>query len=119
MSEWIFLTNHALALSFLAKNPRVPAVEMAEAIGIRERAARKIIADLEAAGYITKKKEGRGNTYTVHPDLPLRHYTCQHVAVGHLLETLGWDKYTSARSPSPERIHLKRQLLRRPSVSRS
>ncbi len=98
MSEWTLLTNHGIVLSFLARNPHITALEVAQAIGIQERATRRIIADLEAAGYITKKREGRGNRYSVDPDLPLRHQTHQHVAVGNLLETLGWDRSKRARS---------------------
>ena len=91
MSEWKFLTNYALVLSFLARNPHITALEVAQAAGIRERTTRKIIADLEAAGYVTKKKEGRGNTYSVNLNMPLRHHAHRHVAVGHLLETLDSD----------------------------
>ena len=61
MPEWTFLTNHALVLSLLAKQPRTTAWELATAIGITERAVCRIIADLDAAGYIGKKKEGRGS----------------------------------------------------------
>ncbi len=108
MSEWKFLTNHALVLSFLAKNPSVTVLEIAQAIGIRERATSRIIADLEDAGYIRKKREGRVNTYTVDADLPLRHHAFQHVAVGNLLETLGWDEPEPTQSPGRERVHSNR-----------
>jgi len=108
MSEWRFLTNHALVLSFLAKNPSVTVLEIAQAIGIRERATSRIIADLEAAGYISKKREGRVNTYTVNPDLPMRHHTCRHVAVGHLLETLGSDEPEPSQPLGRERVHSNR-----------
>ncbi len=94
MSEWTFLTNHALVLSFLAINPHITALEVAQAVGIQERATRKIIADLEAAGYIRKKREGRRNTYFVNPELPLRYQTNRHVAVGQFLEILGWHRPT-------------------------
>jgi DNA-binding transcriptional ArsR family regulator len=95
MSGWAFLTNHALVLSLIARNPELTAVEVAEAIGIRERAVRRIIGDLEDAGYISKKKEGRRNRYFINPDLPLRHRTQHHVAVGELLRALGWQWSTS------------------------
>ena len=94
MSEWAFLTNHALVLSLVARNPELTAVEVAKAIGIRERAVRRIIRDLEDAGYISKKKEGRRNRYLVNPDLPLRHRTQRHVAVGEFLQALGWQRAT-------------------------
>lgn len=90
MPEWTFLTNHALVLSFLAKHPRITARELAAAIGITERTTRKIIAALESARYITKKREGRGLRYRVNPDLSLRHPTHEDAAIGALLEALGW-----------------------------
>ena len=96
MSEWAFLTNHALVLSLVARNPELTAVEVAKAIGIRERAVRRIIRDLEDAGYISKKKEGRRNRYSINPGLPLRHRTQRHVAVGEFLQALGWQKATSS-----------------------
>jgi len=98
MPEWVFLTNHSLVLSLLAKRPRVTARELSAVIGITERAVRKIIADLDGAGYITKKKEGRRLRYRINPDLPLRHETHREIAVGDFLEALGW-KGRQKRSP--------------------
>lgn len=92
MPEWEFLTNHALVLSHIAKHPRITALELASAIGITERAVRKFIADLDAAGYITKKREGRGIRYRINPDLPLRHDTFREIAIGDFLESLGWKR---------------------------
>ena len=89
---WTFLTNHALVLSYIAQHPRVTARELSGAIGITERATRKIIADLDAAKYITKKREGRRVRYGIEPNLPLRHETQRHTAISALLEALGWEK---------------------------
>ncbi len=66
--------------------------DLAFAAGITERATRKIIADLLAAGYITKEREGRRNRYHINPDLPLRHPSLEETAVGYLLQILGWRK---------------------------
>lgn len=90
MAEWTFITNYAMVLMLLAKKPRVTAIDVSHAIGITERATRKIIADLDTAGYITKKKEGRRVRYRVNPEMFLRGQTSQDVAVGELLEVLGW-----------------------------
>jgi len=92
MSEWTFLTNHAVVLSFLAKNPRITARELSMTIGITERAVRRVIADLYDTGYISKKKEGRGVRYRINPDLPLRHGTYRETAIGDFLESLGWKR---------------------------
>jgi len=101
MPEWMFLTNHALVLSFLAKHPRITARELSTAIGITERTVRRFIADLHAAGYITKKKEGRGVRYRINPDLSLRHDTFREMAIGDFLESLGW-KRRKKRPPVPK-----------------
>jgi len=90
MPQWTFLTNHALVLSFLAKQPWVTARELSAAIGITERAVRKIIAELDAAKYISKKKEGRRVRYHINPNLSLRHQTFQEMAIGDFLKALGW-----------------------------
>lgn len=92
MPQWTFLTNHALVLSFLAKHPRITGREVSTAVGITERTTRKIIADLEAAGYIEKKREGRGIRYRINPHLSLRHHAQQDIAIGDLLEALGWER---------------------------
>lgn len=92
MSEWTFLTRHASILSLIAKHPRITAIELAHQTGVTERAVRKIIADLFAAGYIGKKREGRGLKYTIDPALSLRQATHREVAVGDLLTSLGWKR---------------------------
>ena len=87
---WTFLTNHALVFSFLAGKPQITARELAASIGITERAVRRIIADLDEAGYISKEKEGRRIRYSINPDLSLRHHTHWEVPVGNFLKALGW-----------------------------
>ena len=92
MPEWTFLTNHALVLSYLAKQPSITAREISIDCGITERAIRKIIADLEEAGYIRKKKVGRGMRYRINPDLLMRHNTYDEIAIGDFLQALGWKR---------------------------
>jgi DNA-binding transcriptional regulator PaaX len=89
---WLFLTKHALVLSFLANHPRATGPELCKAIGVTERTVRKIITDLELEGYVTKKREGRRLRFRINPDLPLRGETHQEIAIGHFLEALGWKK---------------------------
>ncbi len=92
MPGWKFVTNHALVLGLIAQQPRVTAREISINIGITEKSTRKIISDLEAEGYVTKKREGRRLRYRVNPDLPLRADTQQDKVVGTLLEVLGWKR---------------------------
>ena len=90
MTEWTFLTKHAVALGILAKNPRITALDLAGELGMTERAVRKLIAELYEAGYIRKKREGRRVRYSINPDKPLRQEVHNEVPVSSLLETLGW-----------------------------
>jgi len=92
MPEWTFITKHAVALSLIAKHSRITALELGAAMGVTERAVRKIIADLYAAGYVGKKKEGRGVRYRINPDLSLRQHTHREVDIGDLLMSLGWKR---------------------------
>jgi predicted transcriptional regulator len=101
MPGWKFLTNHALVLCLIAQQPRITAREISAAIGITEKATRNIINDLEADGYVTKKREGRRIRYSFDPDMPLRSETQQNKAIGDLLVTLGWKRGKSRRSRKP------------------
>jgi DNA-binding Lrp family transcriptional regulator len=92
MPGWKFLTNHALVLCLIAQQPRITAREISSTVNITEKATRNIINDLEADGYVTKKREGRRIRYRVHTDLPLRHEMQQDKAIGDLLEVLGWKR---------------------------
>ncbi|MFC1943315.1 winged helix-turn-helix domain-containing protein [Chloroflexota bacterium] len=92
MPEWMFLTNHALVLSFISKQPHITARELSTVIGITERAVRRIIADLDDVGYINKTKEGRRIRYRINTDLPLRHETQWEIDIGEFLKALGWKR---------------------------
>ena len=92
MPGWKFVTNHALVLCQIAQQPRITAREISSAICITEKATHRIITDLEADGYVTKKREGRRLRYRVNPDLPLRAETQEDKAIGDLLEVLGWKR---------------------------
>ena len=102
MSEWTFLTSYALILSRIAGEPYNTALELSNAVGITERAVRKIIADLLASGYITKKREGRRNQYRINPNLPLRHPSHKETAVGELLKILHLEQHKHLGTPESE-----------------
>ncbi len=88
MEKWTFLTNHAHVLLCLAHDPEIRLRDVATRVGITERAAQRILADLEAEGYVTAERVGRRNRYAVHPEIPLRHPIEEHQAVGVLLRLL-------------------------------
>jgi len=70
---WTFLTNHSHVLICLARDPDARLRDVAEQVGITERAVQNIVADLEEAGVITREREGRRNHYQLHTDRPMRH----------------------------------------------
>ena len=88
VSEWSFLTNHAHVMVCLRRDPGARIRDIANAIGITERAAQRIVAELEAGGYITKERSGRRNRYTIHGQQPLRHRLEHDSRVGELLDLL-------------------------------
>ena len=68
--KWTFLTNHAHVLVCLTQNPEARMRDVAQLIGVTERAVQRIVAELEEAGYLTHEREGRRNHYTVRDELP-------------------------------------------------
>jgi len=83
--EWTFLSNHAHVLLCITREPEIRLRDVAEQVGITERAVQRIIADLEAGQYLERVRSGRRNRYVVHPELPLRHPVEAHRDVGALL----------------------------------
>src|ERR1700729_2051983 len=69
--RWKFLTNHAAVLVCIGHDPGVLLREISERVGITERAAHRIVAELADAGYITRERVGRRNHYTIQSGLPL------------------------------------------------
>ena len=83
-----FVTNHAHVLQTISADPTTRLRDIAETVGITERTAAQIVNDLEAAGYLTKIRDGRRNRYEVHDKLPLRHPQHRHHTVGDLIRFL-------------------------------
>ncbi|MDK1348832.1 helix-turn-helix domain-containing protein [Streptomyces sp. 378] len=81
------MTNHARVLIALARDPETRLRDVADLIGITERAVQLIVADLEAAGYLTRTRVGRRNRYTIDPTVALRHPAEADHPVGDLLVT--------------------------------
>jgi DNA-binding MarR family transcriptional regulator len=85
---WTFLTNHAHVLILLSRGGDRTLREVAEVVGITERAAQRIVAELEDAGYVTRHKDGRRNSYEIHDKRPLRHSIEAHKSVGDLIRAV-------------------------------
>lgn len=103
-SGWTFITNHGLVLSYIFHNSRSTAREIAAYIGVTERTTHKIISDLEAEGYIERRKTGRRNVYRVDPTLPLRHHTKQDILVEDVLEALSTKSIREALAANERQI---------------
>ena len=71
MSEWTFLTNHANVLICVTEEPDIRLRDLAAKIDISERAVKRIVADLEQAGFISRERQGRRNHYLIHGEVAL------------------------------------------------
>jgi hypothetical protein len=82
---WTFLTNHTHVLLCLAEEPQPPLRDVALRVGITERSVQRIVSDLEAGGYLVRRREGRRNRYVIRQQVPLRHPIEMHRRVGDLI----------------------------------
>jgi predicted transcriptional regulator len=85
---WTLLTGHGRVLVEIARNSRARVRDIAAAAGLAERTVQAIIADLEAAGYLSRSRADRRAVYAVHPDRPFRHPAQARLRVGPVLELL-------------------------------
>lgn len=83
--SWTFLSNHAHVLILLARSPDLRMRDVAQTVGITERAVQRIVAELIEGGFVTAIKEGRRNRYELNDGLPLRHPVEAHRTVRDLL----------------------------------
>ena len=84
-ATWTFLSNHSHVLLCLAQDPESRLRDVAERVGITERAVQRIVSDLEKGGVLEHSRDGRRNRYTIHDDQPLRHPVEAHCTVRALL----------------------------------
>jgi predicted transcriptional regulator len=84
-SHWTFLTNHAHVLLCIAKNPEFRLRDIADVVGVTERAVHRIVTDLAEAGFIDVTRDGRCNAYVMHPEKNLRHPIEAHRHVSDLI----------------------------------
>ena len=86
--SWTLLTGHGHVLVEIARDPDARIRDIAAVAGLTERAVQAIVADLEAAGYLTRTRIGRRTTYTVDPDKLFRHPAQEGHRVGPFLALL-------------------------------
>lgn len=85
-AAWTFLTNHAHVLLCIAQDGEARMRDMAERVGITERAVQRIIDDLTTAGYLRVERAGRRNRYEINAALHMRHPVEAHCAVSGLID---------------------------------
>ena len=86
VGSWTFLSNHALVLITVAADPDIRVRQIALDVGITERAAQRIVGELEEVGALVRERVGRRNHYQICPDSPLRHRIEAHRTVADLLQ---------------------------------
>jgi DNA-binding MarR family transcriptional regulator len=94
--SWTFLSNHAHVLIALAKEPDLRMRDLADRVGITERAVAQILSDLVEACVLKRHREGRRNIYEIDPTVSLRHPVEAHRTVGDILHLA--DPKISARA---------------------
>lgn len=86
--SWTFLTNHTHLLVVLSREPTRRIRDLAEEVGITERAVQRILAELVSDGILTVKKEGRRNSYRIRRGTRLRHPLESKHTIGEILDLL-------------------------------
>src|SRR5215470_15127086 len=99
--SWTLLTGHGHVLVEIARNPDARIRDISLAVGLTERTVQAIVADLEAAGYLTRTRIGRRTRYTVNADSPFRHHAQDGLRVGPLLDQLTAMADSSTPGPEP------------------
>ena len=87
-SRWTFFTNHTHVLVLLYSEPDLVLREVAQRVGITERAVQRIVHELEEENFLEREKVGRRNHYQVLVDNPLRHPIESHCTIKDLLKLI-------------------------------
>ena len=87
-SRWGLLTNHALVLTHVIEHPRSTLRDIADAVGITERAALSLLRALEEDSIVSRRREGRRNVYTVDIDALMAHRTHGGYSIGQIANAL-------------------------------
>src|ERR1700704_2343486 len=88
MPRWTFLSNHAQVLLCIANDPGIRLREIGDQVGITERAVHRIVRELDDAGYLVRRRDGRRNRYTISQNLPLPDRVARNQKIGDLLKIL-------------------------------
>lgn len=87
MTSWSFLTTHARVLLTIAEDPDIRLRDIAATVGVTERRAHTIVADLTESGYVTKHRVGRRNRYEIQSQRQVNDDVIE-LTIGDVLELL-------------------------------
>jgi DNA-binding MarR family transcriptional regulator len=96
--NWRFVTNHTQVLLCIARDPDVRLRDVAEMVGITERAVQRIVADLVEAGFLQRERVGRRSRYMIDRGVEMRHPAQAGHDIGELLALLALDGAPERRS---------------------
>ncbi|HEY7003342.1 MAG TPA: MarR family transcriptional regulator [Gaiellaceae bacterium] len=85
---WRFLSNHTQVLVVVAQDPDARLRDVADTVGITERAAQRILADLVETGHVERERVGRRNRYRINREAKMRHEAQLQQEIGPLLDLL-------------------------------
>lgn len=85
-NKWTFFSNHSHVIMLLAQTPELTLREVAQTVGITERAVQRIVAELEEDGYLSRQRVGRQNHYEIQLQRHLRHPVEGHCTLGDLIQ---------------------------------
>jgi DNA-binding IclR family transcriptional regulator len=88
LRTWRFLSNHTQVLLCLHRDPNTRFRDIAQRVGITERAAQRIVADLVESGYVESERVGRRNRYRINTNIAMRHPAQDGHEIGELLKLL-------------------------------
>jgi hypothetical protein len=107
--SWTLLTGHGRVLVEIGRDPGARIRDISAAAGLTERTVQAIVADLEAAGYITRTRTGRRVRYTVNHDSMFRHPAQQGQRVGPFLSLLAAAEEDAPATPRPDDSEMERR----------
>ena len=88
---WRFVTNHTQVLLCIARDPETRLRDIAETVGITERAVQRIVADLVESGFVKRERVGRRSRYVLDREIKMRHPSQSDHEIGELLDLLELD----------------------------
>ncbi len=92
--QWTFFSNYGHVLVALADDPEARLRDLAERVGITERAVVRLLGEMEEADVITRSRSGRRNTYAINRSVRLRHPIEQHCTAGDVIDMVQANRET-------------------------